>query len=182
MSAAGLVLAAGEGRRFGGPKQLALLDGRPLLEHAVEAVTAVLDRVVVVLGARAEEVRRGAALHGAEVVVCPDWAEGMGASVRCGLAALAGAERVLVAVADQPGLTPAAVREVLAPGGSARAVYDGRPGHPVVLGAELLARAGELRGDTGFRDLLSAVPAVECGHLGDWRDIDTREDLEVGQR
>ena len=182
MSAAGLVLAAGEGRRFGGPKQLALVDGRPLLEHAVEAVMAVLDRVVVVLGARAEEVRRGTDLQGAEVVVCPEWAEGMGASVRCGLAALTGAERVLVAVADQPGLTPAAVRAVLAPGGSARAVYDGRPGHPVVLGPELLARAGELRGDAGFRDLLSAVPAVECGHLGDWRDIDTREDLEVGQR
>jgi molybdenum cofactor cytidylyltransferase len=182
MSAAGLVLAAGEGRRFGGPKQLALVDGRPLVEHAVEAVTAVLDRVVVVLGARAEEVRRGADLHGSEVVVCPDWAEGMGASVRCGLAALTGAERVLVAVADQPGLTPAAVRAVLATGGSARAVYDGRPGHPVVLGPDLLARAGELRGDTGFRDLLSGVPAVECGHLGDWWDIDTREDLEVVQR
>jgi len=179
---AGLVLAAGEGRRFGGPKQLAPLAGRPLIEHAVAAVAAVLERVVVVLGAHAEEIRAGADLQGAEVVVCPDWAEGMGASVRCGLAALTGAERVLVAVADQPGLTPAAVRAVLARGGSARAVYDGRPGHPVVLGRDLLARAGELRGDTGFRDLLSAVPAVECGHLGDWRDIDTREDLEVVQR
>ena len=67
---------------------------------------------------------------------------------------------------------------MLAPGGSARAVYDGRPGHPVVLGPELLARAGELRGDTGFRDLLSGVSTVECGRLANWRDIDTREDLE----
>ena len=182
MSDAGLVLAAGEGRRFGGPKQLALVGGRPLVEHAVAAVAEVLDRVVVVLGARADEVRRGADLTGAEVVVCADWAEGLGASVRCGVAALAGADRVLVAVADQPGLTPAAVRAVLARPGSARAVYDGRPGHPVVLGPELLARARDLRGDVGFRDLLSSVPAVECGQLGDWRDIDTREDLEVGQR
>jgi len=51
-----------------------------------------------------------------------------------------------------------------------------------VLGPELLARARDLRGDVGFRDLLSSVPAVECGQLGDWRDIDTREDLEVVQR
>jgi molybdenum cofactor cytidylyltransferase len=176
---AGLVLAAGEGRRFGGPKQLAQLDGRPLVEHVLAAVSAVLDRVVVVLGARAEEVRRGADLAHAEVGVCPDWQHGLGASVRCGLAALAGADRVLVAVADQPGLTPAAIRAVLAQPGSARAVYHGRPGHPVVLGGELLARAGDLRGDTGFRDLLSGVPEVECGDLGDPMDIDTREDLEV---
>ena len=98
----------------------------------------------------------------------------MAASVRCGLAALAGADRVLVALADQPGLTPAAVRAVLDRPGSARAVYAGRPGHPVVLGPELLARAGELRGDAGFRDLLAGVPAVECGHLGEPLDIDTQ--------
>jgi molybdenum cofactor cytidylyltransferase len=103
----------------------------------------------------------------------------MAASVRCGLAALEGADRVLVALADQPGLTPAAVRAVLDRPGSARAVYGGRPGHPVVLGPELLARAGELRGDAGFRDLLAGVPAVECGHLGRALDIDTREDLEM---
>jgi CTP:molybdopterin cytidylyltransferase MocA len=179
---AGLLLAAGEGRRFGGPKQLAPLHGRPLLEHALAALAAELERVVVVLGARAEEIRRGADLGRAEVVVCPDWEEGMAASVRCGLAALAGAGRVLVAPADQPGLTPAAVRAVLERPGSARAVYAGRPGHPVVLGPELLARAGELRGDAGFRDLLAGVPEVECGHLGRALDIDTREDLEMVER
>ena len=47
------------------------------------------------------------------------------------------------------------------------------------LGPELLARAGALRGDTGFRDLLAGVTVVECGHLADPMDIDTREDLEV---
>ena len=184
MSDAGLVLAAGEGRRFDGgtAKQLAPLRGRPLVEHALAAVRAELDRVVVVLGARAGEVRAGADLDGADVVVCPDWAEGLAASVRCGLAALAGADRVLVALADQPGLTPAAVRAVLARPGSARAVYDGRPGHPVLLGPDLLARAGELRGDAGFRELLDGVAAVECGRLGDPLDIDTREDLEMVER
>jgi CTP:molybdopterin cytidylyltransferase MocA len=182
MSDAGLLLAAGEGRRFGGPKQLAAVGGRPLVEHALDALTAVLPRVVVVLGAHAEAIRTGADLRGAEVVECPAWEEGMAASLRCGLAALAAADRVLVAVADQPGLTPDAVRAVLSRPGSARAVYDGRPGHPVALGPELLARAAELRGDTGFRDLLSGVPEVECGHLADARDIDTLDDLEVVER
>src|SRR5918997_1615678 len=62
--AAGLVLAAGAARRFGGPKQLAELDGRPLLEHALAALSG-LDRIVVVLGARADEIRAGADLGAA---------------------------------------------------------------------------------------------------------------------
>jgi CTP:molybdopterin cytidylyltransferase MocA len=179
--AAGLVLAAGEGSRFGGPKQLALLDGRPLIEHALAAL-AELDRVVVVLGARAAEVRAGADLGRAEVVVCADWAEGLSASLRRGLAALH-AHEVVVALADQPFITPAAVARVRAqPGPAARAVYGGAPGHPVVIRAPLLARAGELRGDRGFRDLLAGAAEVECGDLADPRDIDTRADLEVVRR
>ena len=60
-----------------------------------------------------------------------------------------------------------------------RATYDGVPSHPVLLRAALLARAGELRGDAGFRDLLSAarVREVEVGHLADASDVDTREEL-----
>ncbi len=177
---AGLLLAAGEGRRFGGPKQLARVDGRPLIEHALRALGG-LDRIVVVLGARAEEIRAGADLGGAEVVVCPDWAEGMGASLRAGLAALHDAGEVVILLADQPFITPAVVARVRAAAGDgARAVYGGRPGHPVVLRPALLARAGELHGDTGFRGV--AMTEVECGDLADPRDIDTREDLEVVRR
>jgi CTP:molybdopterin cytidylyltransferase MocA len=175
---AGLVLAAGAGRRFGGPKQLALLDGRPLLEHALAALAG-LDRVVVVLGARADEVRRGADLGSAEVVVCDQWEEGMGASLRAGLAALAGEEEVVILLADQPSITAAVVERVsAAPGAAARAVYGGEPGHPVVVRAPLLARAGELRGDAGFRDLLAGATEVECSDLADARDVDTRDDLD----
>jgi molybdenum cofactor cytidylyltransferase len=180
---AGLVLAAGEGRRFGGPKQLAEIDGRPLLEHAVLAMQGELDRVVVVLGARAGEVADGADLHGAERVVCSEWQAGMSASLRCGLAALGPVEEVVVTLADQPFITGAAIARVLAtPGRAVRAVYAGAPGHPVVLRRALLARAGELRGDAGFRDLLGGATEVECGDLCDPRDIDTREDLEVVRR
>jgi molybdenum cofactor cytidylyltransferase len=176
-----LVLAAGEGRRFGGTKQLAELDGRPLLEHALAAVTGVSPRVVV-LGHAADEIRAGVDLHGAEPVVCARWQEGQSASLRCGLDALAGMDAVLVVLGDQPGITAAAVDAVLSAGGdedAVRATYDGVPSHPVLLRRALLDRAGELRGDSGFRDLLSGarVRAVEVGHLADPADIDTREEL-----
>jgi CTP:molybdopterin cytidylyltransferase MocA len=182
VSCAGLVLAAGAGRRFGGPKQLAPLHGRPLLEHVLATARAALDPVVVVLGAHAAEVRAGVDLAGAAVVECPEWADGMSASLRCGLAALPDAREVLVVLGDQPFITPAVVRAVLAAGAPARAAYDGVPGHPVLLDAALLARAGALQGDAGFRDRLDGVALVECGKLCDPRDIDTREDLEVVRR
>jgi molybdenum cofactor cytidylyltransferase len=182
VEAAGLVLAAGEARRFGGPKQLAALDGRPLIEHALAAL-ADLDRVVVVLGARAEEIRAGADLGAAEVVVCDDWAEGMSASLRAGLAALRGTGEVVILLADQPFIRAAVVARVRASAGpAARAVYHGEPGHPVVVRRPLLDRAGELRGDAGFRDLLAGAAEVECSDLADPRDIDTRDDLEVVRR
>jgi CTP:molybdopterin cytidylyltransferase MocA len=177
---AGLVLAAGEGRRFGGPKQLANVGGRPLIEHALAALRG-LDRVVVVLGARAEEIRAGADLGGAEVVVCADWAEGMGASLRTGLAALAGAGEVVIVLADQPFITAEVVARVRAqPGDGVRAVYGGRPGHPVVVRGALIRSRGELRGDKGFRGV--AMTEVECGDLADPQDIDTRAELEVVRR
>jgi molybdenum cofactor cytidylyltransferase len=176
-----LVLAAGEGRRFGGTKQLAELDGRPLLEHALAAVTAIAPRVVV-LGHAADEIRAAVDLQGARPVVCERWHEGQSASLRRGLEALAGADAVLVVLGDQPGITAAAVDAVVAADGdedAVRATYDGVAGHPVLLRRALLDRAGELRGDSGFRDLLEGarVRPVEVGHLADPADIDTREEL-----
>lgn len=181
MTIGALVLAAGEGRRFGGTKQLAALDGRPLLEHALAAVAGVSPRVVV-LGHAADEIRAGVDLQGAEPVLCERWHEGQSASLRCGLQALAGADAVLVVLGDQPGVTAAAVDAVLAAAGdedAVRATYDGVPSHPVLLRRALLDRAGELRGDSGFRDLLrgARVREVEVGDLADPADIDTREEL-----
>jgi CTP:molybdopterin cytidylyltransferase MocA len=176
----GLILAAGEGRRFGGTKQLAELHGRPLLEYALEAMEGVSPRVVV-LGHAADKIRRGVNMHGASVVECEDWDEGQAASLRAGVAALAHCDAVVVVLGDQPGITAEAVAAILAePGGDAvRATYDGVPGHPVLLRRPLLDRAGELRGDTGFRDLLEsgAVREFEIGGLADPADIDTREEL-----
>jgi len=186
MAPAGLILAAGAGTRFagGGPKLLADLDGRPLLQHAVDALTAVaeLDRVVVVLGAHAEEVQGAIDFGRAEPVVCPGWSEGMAASLRCGAAALAGAERVIVALGDAPGLPPQLIRRFLDAAPGSRAVYGGRPGHPVVLGAPQLERLAGLHGDRGARDLLEGGEQIECGDLAPGRDVDTTGDLEEVRR
>jgi CTP:molybdopterin cytidylyltransferase MocA len=181
MTAAALVLAAGGGSRFGGTKQLATVRGRPLLEHALAAVAAVSPRVVV-LGHAADDIQAGVDLQGATPVLCPGWEDGQAASLRCGLAALAGADAVLVVLGDQPGLTRAAVDALLAADGdeeAVRATYGGEPGHPVLLRRPLLARAGELRGDAGFRDLLrdARVGTVEVGHLAQAKDVDTAGDL-----
>jgi molybdenum cofactor cytidylyltransferase len=175
-----LVLAAGEGRRFGGTKQLAALDGRPLLSYALAAVAGISPRVVV-LGHAADEIVTAVDLHGARPVICPDFADGQAASLKCGIAAL-DTDAVLVVLGDQPGITAAAIAALIAAAGdedAVRATYDGVPSHPVLLRRPLLERAGELRGDVGFRDLLrdARVREVEVGHLADPADIDTREEL-----
>lgn len=181
-----LVLAAGAGRRYGGSKQLADLDGRPVLEHVLEAVAAApVDRRVVVLGAGAERVLAGVALRGAEPVLCPDWAEGQAASLRSGLDALAGAEAVVVVLGDQPLLSARAVARVLSARGpralAVRATYGGRPSHPVVLENAVFPRLAELRGDAGARDVLAGVEVreVPCDGLGRPDDVDTPEQLEA---
>jgi CTP:molybdopterin cytidylyltransferase MocA len=181
----GIVLAAGEGRRFGGPKQLAKFRGRPLLEYAIEAQSRVpgIERIVVVLGAHADQVVREVDLLDAEPVVCDRWAEGQAASLQRGLDELTEADAVIVTLGDQPGITPQVVAMILdqvdSPALAARAVYGGRPGHPVMIKRELFPRVRELRGDVGARPVLEEVGAraIEAGHLCDPRDVDTPEDL-----
>jgi molybdenum cofactor cytidylyltransferase len=176
----GLVLAAGAGSRFDGPgpKLLAPLDGRPLVEHAVAAACAVpeLERVVVVFGA---DPLAGVDLGRAERVLCTSWAEGQSASLRCGVEALRGAQKILVTLGDEPLVSPAAIALMAEQPAGARATYNGRPGHPVVLGPEQIAAIGSLRGDRGARDLLHGGLLVECSDLGSGMDVDTTADLEV---
>lgn len=184
---AGVILAAGEGRRFGGPKQLAPLGGRPLIEHALEAMREAdsIDRIIVVLGARAEEIRAGADLDDAEVVVAEDWREGMSASLRAGIRAANGADAAMITLADQPLISSrsfAAVLGVAASGAvAARATYACQPGHPVLIRSALFAEVAQLRGDGGARELLDrvGVRTVECGRFGRPDDVDTAADLEL---
>jgi CTP:molybdopterin cytidylyltransferase MocA len=168
-----LILAAGEGRRFGGPKQLAEIDGRPMLAHVI-ALAAAYDPLVV-LGAHADAIR--AAVDVGDHIVASDWADGQAASLRAGVAAIGDADSVLVLLGDQPFLTGDAIEAVLAAGPPARATYDGAPGHPVLLDRALLGRIPGLSGDQGARDLLAEAQRVEVGHLCDPRDVDTPADL-----
>ncbi|WP_216590884.1 nucleotidyltransferase family protein [Streptomyces brasiliscabiei] len=186
----GLLLAAGGGRRLGGrPKALLPHHGRPLVEHAIAVLRAGgCARVHVVLGAGAAAVRARADLSGCAEVDNPDWAEGMGSSLRAGLESLAGtgADAALVFLVDQPGIGPAAVARVLAAYGStgslAAAAYDGVRGHPVLLGSDhwpgIVATA---TGDRGARAYLTAhreaITLVECGDVAQPYDIDTEADL-----
>ncbi|MFD9685653.1 NTP transferase domain-containing protein [Kitasatospora sp. NPDC059088] len=184
-----LVLAAGGGRRLGGrPKALIRYAGRPLVEHAVATVRAGgCPDVTVVLGADRERVRSTAHLPGCRLVANPDWAEGMGSSLRAGLAALPlRAPAVLVMLVDTPGVTPAAVARLLAAHRAgadlAAAAYGGRRGHPVLIGARHFAEAAEgASGDAGARALLAAhageLVLVECADVAVPDDLDTPADL-----
>ncbi|MFC8273278.1 NTP transferase domain-containing protein [Streptomyces sp. NPDC057271] len=189
---AGLLLAAGGGRRLGGrPKALLTHRGRPLVEHAVRVLREGGCEVVhVVLGASADVVRERARLPGCVLVDNPEWAEGMGSSLRTGLASLAAealpVDAALVSLVDQPGIGAEAVARVLSAYGSrdslAAASYDGRRGHPVLFGADRWAgiAAGAL-GDQGARDYLrshrDAITLVDCSDVAEPYDIDTAADL-----
>jgi CTP:molybdopterin cytidylyltransferase MocA len=212
---AGLLLAAGGGRRLGGrPKALLGHRGRPLVEHAARTLRdGGCAAVHVVLGASADEVRARADLPGCVLVDNPLWTQGMGSSLRAGIASLAGGgfAAALVLLVDQPGIGAAAVARVLAAGGRQDpaggapegggtagagrrgaggpgrgalvcAVYGGRRGHPVVLGADRWADvAAAAAGDRGARTYLRAhedeIDLVECGDVAEPYDIDTEEDL-----
>lgn len=180
---AGLILAAGEGTRFGAePKLLASLEGRPLLEHAIEAQcrVAALDVVIVVLGAHAKEISERVDFRGAQPVVCLDWQQGQAASLRRGVAAVAwGAEKIVVTLGDEPLVSAEAIARLAAEAPPARATYGGVPGHPVVLGREEMSAVRGLQGDQGARRLLAGATTIECGHLCSGRDIDTPQDLEA---
>lgn len=191
---AGIVLAAGAGTRYGRPKALA--EGGAWLRGAVTALReGGCGRVFVVLGATGPARRspRGRWLvceapeiaipEGAQPVWAADWAVGLAASLRTGLAAVAAtpAEFAVVMPVDTPDVGADVVRRVLtaareAPSGLARAVFDTRPGHPVVLGHKhWRAVSHTAQGNSGARAFLDARPdivAVTCDDLATGRDHD----------
>jgi CTP:molybdopterin cytidylyltransferase MocA len=196
---AGVLLAAGQGSRFGGPKALIELGGRTLAQRGVDTLRAGgADPILVVTGAVPLE------LDGTLTVANPQWRTGMGSSLRAALQALtaagagavagagagAGADRdvsaVVVALADQPLVGAEAVaRLIAAPRAGASvavAAYEGQPRNPVLLAREHWPEVIETAtGDQGARTFLRAHPGlvtlVECGDTGRPDDIDTPADL-----
>jgi CTP:molybdopterin cytidylyltransferase MocA len=179
---AGLLLAAGAGRRYGMPKALA--EGGAWMRRAVATLTdGGCDPVLVVIGAQAEQVRP-LVPPSAGTVLAADWAEGMGASLRAGLAELLRSapppvQAALVHLVDLPDVDAAVVRRLLALAGPAvvaRAGFASQPGHPVLLGrqhwAGILACA---HGDRGARDWLARradLTVVDCSDLASGIDVD----------
>ena len=188
---AGVLLAAGQGSRFGRPKALVELDGQTLAERGVGLLRAGgADPVLIVTGAAQVELGADARVR---TVYNAEWPTGMGSSLRAALRALAEPEAgpevgaAVVALADQPLVGAAAVSRLIAAyrAGASVAVagYDGRPRNPVLLAREhwpeVIAMAA---GDQGARAFLRARPdlvtLVECGDTGRPDDIDTPADLE----
>ncbi|HEY1930271.1 MAG TPA: nucleotidyltransferase family protein [Caulobacteraceae bacterium] len=190
-----ILLAAGSGRRFGGGKLLAPWRGRPLIEASlVAALAAPVRRVVLVTGAEltvgevarecAERNKQSARLS---VVHAPDHAEGMGASLRTGAAALephcAGA---FVFLGDMPAIPPdigPRLAQALADGALAAApTFHGRRGHPALFSAVLIPDLARSSGDEGARRVLQSLgdrlALVETNSPGVLTDIDTPQDLE----
>ena len=197
MSTLGLLLAAGAGRRMGRPKAL-LRDGTgaPFLARSIGILLdGGCDSVLVVTGASADEAASVLGETGwaddpaVQVVVADDWDEGMGASLRVGLSAATttDASCAVVSLVDLPDVGADVVARLLGTVGDSgtalgRASYDGRPGHPVLIGREHWAGVlTSAHGDKGARDYLAKNPPslVECGDLATGRDADTPQDLST---
>jgi molybdenum cofactor cytidylyltransferase len=181
----GLLLAAGSGSRFGSDKL------RHALPHgvaiAVQAARHLKTQVPVLAVLRPGAAELAAALkdEGCEVVICDNAAEGMGASLACGVRAAAHADAWLVALADMPFVRPSsivAVREALEKGAALAAPYfRARRGHPVGISSKFRDDLLALTGDEGAKALLSRhsgdLLKIPVGDPGVIRDIDRPEDL-----
>ncbi|WP_442858532.1 nicotine blue oxidoreductase [Arthrobacter sp. 9AX] len=202
--ATGIVLAAGAGTRLGrGPKALLPYRGRPLVESVAGALLDGGCRgVVVVLGAGAPDVASIAELDRYRTVVNREWQSGMGSSLLLGNSAADPGDHLMVALVDQPGLTPRTVGRLLAahrPGRVTAAAYeDGaaaaegsspnraggglRRGHPLIIDVTLRQAVAEtVTGDAGARSFLRVHPElvdeVDCSDLSSGLDVDTPEQL-----
>ncbi len=192
---AAVVLAAGAGERFGGPKQIAPWRGKPLILHVLDAVAAAaVDEIVVVLGAHQDRVRpvverwRAAHARGKPVRLVPNphWAEGLSTSVRAGLRALGPVSAALFPLADQPRISSALLdaliqrhRQTLAP--AVVPTYGDKPGAPVLFDARLFPELMELQGDVGGRVLVrkyQEAVAWVAWDVSAGQDVDRPADLD----
>ncbi|MFB9239179.1 NTP transferase domain-containing protein [Plantactinospora siamensis] len=181
-----MIIAAGGGRRIGGPEALLQSGGRPLVNQVLDIMAgAGCAPCVVVLGAAAEQVRQSADLSGARVVVNRSWGTGIGSSLRMGLNALDDPEIEAVAVVpvDMPGLTVAAVRRVAAlpyPEALVCATYGGLRGYPMLFGRRHWPGIATLaKADVGARPYLLAhkdeIVDIACDTVADGCRVDTPE-------
>lgn len=190
---AAIVLAAGRSARLGRPKQLLELEGRPLLQHVIDAVAeSSVDEIIVVLGHEAHRIERSIVLppH-ARVVVNPSFGQGQSTSVRYGLDAVSrDADAAVFLVGDQPRITREIIDQVIqawreSPLPATRAFFNGTPGHPVVVARSNWDAFKASRGDTGGREAMDAgaVDVLEVEfEMEPLEDIDTWADFHRVER
>jgi molybdenum cofactor cytidylyltransferase len=180
----GIVLAAGTSSRFGRTKQLIEIEGKPLVQHAVDAA-AELDEVIVVVGHDAERVTH--AVHNARIVTNPNYEEGQSSSLVTGLrSADPRCAAAVVLLADQPNITASHVRaltDAFAASGSpiVRLRFRNGPG-PALLAREVWSLVETLTGDTGARALIAGHPDLTQEVILDEdapADVDTPDDLRA---
>jgi molybdenum cofactor cytidylyltransferase len=184
---AAVILAAGGASRYGGAKLLAPLEGRPLLQHVLDAAErSAADEVILVVGNAADLVLAGVRLGRARPVVNAEWESGQASSLRAGLRASAGADAAVVLLGDQPRVTAAlidALVERQRATGSIAVVssWKGQRSPPTLLRRELWPELAMLEGDVGARAVLagrSDVAMLEVtAPLGSLEDVDRPDDL-----
>lgn len=183
-----ILLAAGESTRMGRPKQLLGWEGKTLLQHCLESLIAsAADEIILVLGHEADRIRQGLPRFPIKIVINPDYRQGMASSLRQGVRAMdPRSEAFLVFLADQPCIGPSiidalirAFQQASPARGIVRPAYRGRPGHPVLIGAQYRQEALELQGDVGARRILLDHPGdileIDVDAEAILRDIDTPE-------
>ncbi|WP_432744664.1 nucleotidyltransferase family protein [Methylobacter sp. G7] len=182
----GILLAAGTSRRFGADKLTHLLpDGDRVAVRACRNLLASTDGVLAVVRPGSEELTALLQAEGAEVQICADAKQGMGASLVFGVRARPEAAGWLIALADMPWIAPTTIRKVadaLRSGATIAApCWQGRRGHPVgfsrVLGPDLAALSGDVGAKAVIQAYLELIHIVDCDDPGILQDIDKQEDL-----
>jgi len=186
---AAVILAAGQSRRMGRPKQLVRVAGKTLLEHTIANVGATgVHEIALVLGAGADEIRNQLMLKGVKVVVNPEFQQGMGTSIGAGLRALSPtATAALIVLADQPFVQPATLDQLIACYAKEKPqivipVFKGFRGNPVLLDRSVFPEVMGLTGDVGCRAIFGehtqGIHKLAVDDVGVLLDADTTEDVE----
>ena len=189
---AAIVLAAGESKRMGQPKQLMPFGGSTILGQAIDnLLNSKVNETIVVLGHRAEEVKETIAAKPVRIAVNPDYQQGMSTSIIAGLDLIdKRARAVMLALGDQPFIDSQTINSLLAAFGAhdksiAVPVYRGRRGHPVIFDIRYKSELLGLKGDTGGREIIKRHPdevlevPVDCE--GVCNDIDTADSCSWGE-
>ena len=184
-----IVLAAGQSRRMGQPKQLLEWQGSTLLQHVLQnVIRSIADETILVLGYEAERIGKTLSGLPVRIVVNPDYPSGMASSLQRGLLAMEPiSEAFMFVLADQPGVGPDIINAVIRTFRQTglkrrivRPVYRGMPGHPILMSADYRQDLLQLKGDVGARQILSDHPEditeIEVDRDAVLVDMDTPED------